>query len=256
MIGSVVGCSVSSSFVFTLNLFYFISFFLFFFLFPSFSFQNDLVHGWGMDMKLGYCAQVWSCDIFLFIFCFKNQFFCWSLFWKWFYSIFQGDRTEKVGVVDSQYVLHMAIQTLGSSPRKVCVCVCIWSSIITLWLCYVGIDLIAFTGSCFLQASHSDDSTKVQTKPLLKLNKEHIHTDWFSMVLLIIVINNYWSFNRTQHGAAADKRAQVRKQSTWEQEAFEKRWEKAAKEDKNWVDPFRTTSRSRARTQTQRRNHH
>ena len=20
--------------------------------------QNDLVHGWGMDMKLGYCAQV------------------------------------------------------------------------------------------------------------------------------------------------------------------------------------------------------
>lgn len=117
--------------------------------------QNDLVHGWGMDMKLGYCAQ--------------------------------GDRTEKVGVVDSQYVLHMAIQTLGSSPRK---------------------------------ASHSDDSTK--------------------------------------HGAAADKRAQVRKQSTWEQEAFEKRWEKAAKEDKNWVDPFRTTSRSRARTQTQtqRRNHH
>lgn len=22
------------------------------------SFQNDLVHGWGVDMKLGYCAQV------------------------------------------------------------------------------------------------------------------------------------------------------------------------------------------------------
>ncbi|RZR77873.1 hypothetical protein BHM03_00003081, partial [Ensete ventricosum] len=20
--------------------------------------QNDLIHGWGMDMKLGYCAQV------------------------------------------------------------------------------------------------------------------------------------------------------------------------------------------------------
>ncbi|KAK6917489.1 Protein of unknown function DUF707 [Dillenia turbinata] len=45
--------------------------------------QNDLVHGWGMDMKLGYCAQ--------------------------------GDRTEKVGVVDSVYIIHKGIQTLGGS---------------------------------------------------------------------------------------------------------------------------------------------
>ncbi|KAF9683527.1 hypothetical protein SADUNF_Sadunf04G0023000 [Salix dunnii] len=43
--------------------------------------QNDLVHGWGMDMKLGYCAQ--------------------------------GDRTKKVGVIDSEYILHKGIQTLG-----------------------------------------------------------------------------------------------------------------------------------------------
>ncbi|KAI5570547.1 hypothetical protein BDE02_11G037000 [Populus trichocarpa] len=43
--------------------------------------QNDLVHGWGMDMKLGYCAQ--------------------------------GDRTKKVGVVDSEYIVHKGIQTLG-----------------------------------------------------------------------------------------------------------------------------------------------
>ncbi|XP_043697793.1 uncharacterized protein LOC122648643 isoform X2 [Telopea speciosissima] len=45
--------------------------------------QNDLVHGWGMDMKLGYCAQ--------------------------------GDRTEKVGVIDSEFVVHQGIQTLGGS---------------------------------------------------------------------------------------------------------------------------------------------
>ncbi|XP_020554038.1 uncharacterized protein LOC105175522 isoform X2 [Sesamum indicum] len=49
--------------------------------------QNDLVHGWGMDMKLGYCAQ--------------------------------GDRTKKVGVVDSEYIVHQSIQTLGgASARK------------------------------------------------------------------------------------------------------------------------------------------
>ncbi|KAK7252188.1 hypothetical protein RIF29_35969 [Crotalaria pallida] len=47
--------------------------------------QNDLIHGWGMDMKLGYCAQ--------------------------------GDRTKNVGVVDSEYVVHQAIQTLGGSSQ-------------------------------------------------------------------------------------------------------------------------------------------
>ncbi|KAD3069298.1 hypothetical protein E3N88_37178 [Mikania micrantha] len=41
--------------------------------------QNDLVHGWGMDMKLGYCAQ--------------------------------GSRN--VGIIDREYVLHQGIQTLG-----------------------------------------------------------------------------------------------------------------------------------------------
>ncbi|XP_050234622.1 uncharacterized protein LOC126682897 [Mercurialis annua] len=43
--------------------------------------QNDLVHGWGMDMKLGYCAQ--------------------------------GDRSKRVGIVDSEYIVHQGIQTLG-----------------------------------------------------------------------------------------------------------------------------------------------
>ncbi|XP_057536487.1 uncharacterized protein LOC130814446 isoform X2 [Amaranthus tricolor] len=48
--------------------------------------QNDLVHGWGLDMKLGYCAQ--------------------------------GDRTKKVGIIDSEYVVHQGIQTLGGSSAK------------------------------------------------------------------------------------------------------------------------------------------
>ncbi|KAK5826988.1 26S proteasome regulatory subunit rpn-1 [Gossypium arboreum] len=45
--------------------------------------QNDLVHGWGMDMKLGYCAQ--------------------------------GVRSKKVGVIDSEYIVHKGIQSLGGS---------------------------------------------------------------------------------------------------------------------------------------------
>ncbi|KAH7683132.1 hypothetical protein IHE45_05G162300 [Dioscorea alata] len=45
--------------------------------------QNDLIHAWGLDYKLGYCAQ--------------------------------GDRTKKVGVVDSEYIVHRGIPTLGGS---------------------------------------------------------------------------------------------------------------------------------------------
>ncbi|GER38954.1 hypothetical protein STAS_15503 [Striga asiatica] len=54
--------------------------------------QNDLIHAWGLDMQLGYCAQ--------------------------------GDRTIKVGVVDEQYIVHHGLPTLGdtnasSGPPKV-----------------------------------------------------------------------------------------------------------------------------------------
>ncbi|XP_058196721.1 uncharacterized protein LOC131312769 isoform X7 [Rhododendron vialii] len=48
--------------------------------------QNDLVHGWGMDMKLGYCAQ--------------------------------GGRIENIGVVDSEYVLHQGIKSLGGAAAE------------------------------------------------------------------------------------------------------------------------------------------
>lgn len=43
--------------------------------------QNDLVHAWGLDFQLGYCAQ--------------------------------GDRTTNIGIVDSQYLVHYGIPTLG-----------------------------------------------------------------------------------------------------------------------------------------------
>ncbi|GLT77903.1 hypothetical protein SLA2020_494580 [Shorea laevis] len=104
--------------------------------------QNDLVHGWGMDMKFGYCAQ--------------------------------GDRTRKVGVVDSEYVVHQGIQTLG------------------------------FGGTQTIKG-------KVQR-------------------------------HRPSHG---DSRTEIRRQSTWELKAFEERWNRAVKEDNNWVDPFARYQRRR-----------
>ncbi|CAL1352916.1 unnamed protein product [Linum trigynum] len=44
--------------------------------------QNDLIHAWGLDYRLGYCAQ--------------------------------GDRTQKMGIVDAEYVVHHGKPTLGA----------------------------------------------------------------------------------------------------------------------------------------------
>ncbi|GLT77732.1 hypothetical protein SLA2020_492930 [Shorea laevis] len=45
--------------------------------------QNDLVYGWGVDFQLGYCAQ--------------------------------GNRTQNIGIVDAEYVVHNALPTLGGA---------------------------------------------------------------------------------------------------------------------------------------------
>ncbi|KAL3814551.1 hypothetical protein ACJIZ3_015819 [Penstemon smallii] len=48
--------------------------------------QNELIHAWGLDMQLGYCAQ--------------------------------GDRAKKVGVVDEEYIVHLGLPTLGGLSDK------------------------------------------------------------------------------------------------------------------------------------------
>ncbi|CAN1165989.1 hypothetical protein LINPERHAP2_LOCUS26479 [Linum perenne] len=107
--------------------------------------QNDLVHGWGLDIKLGYCAQ--------------------------------GDRTKNVGVVDKEYVVHKAIQTLGGS-----------------------------SGNTEKKTLSSDES-------------------------------------KTKKHSGVDPRMEIRRQSTWELQIFKDRWNKATREDKSWVDPFRSKRR-------------
>ncbi|KAL9234875.1 hypothetical protein vseg_009693 [Gypsophila vaccaria] len=93
--------------------------------------QNDCIHAWGLDMQLGYCAQ--------------------------------GERTENIGVVDAEYVVHHGLPTLGEPSGK-----------------------------------------KTQ------LHEPHI----------------------------LDKRIEVRRQSYNEYKVFRRRWDKAAKLDECWNDPY------------------
>ncbi|KAK9673463.1 hypothetical protein RND81_12G169200 [Saponaria officinalis] len=93
--------------------------------------QNDCIHAWGLDMQLGYCAQ--------------------------------GDRTETIGVVDAEYVVHHGLPTLGEPSGK----------------------------------------------------KAHLHDP-----------------------NVLDKRIEVRRQSYNEYKVFRRRWDKAAKMDECWNDPY------------------
>uniref|UniRef100_A0A0D6QY43 DUF707 domain-containing protein n=1 Tax=Araucaria cunninghamii TaxID=56994 RepID=A0A0D6QY43_ARACU len=107
--------------------------------------QNDLVHAWGVDMKLGYCAQ--------------------------------GDRSKKVGVIDSEYIVHQGIPSLG------------------------GVD----------------DKSKLATHDV----------DGFHLK----------SSNLAPESAFSE-RAEVRRQSYSELDIFTRRWAKAVRQDKCWVDPY------------------
>ncbi|CBI18593.3 unnamed protein product, partial [Vitis vinifera] len=97
-------------------------------------------------------------------------------------GILQGDRSKKVGVIDSEFIVHQGIQTLGGgspSAKKV-------------------------SKDTFL-----DETVKRQGAP------------------------------------AVDTRSEIRRQSTWELHVFRDRWDKAVKEDRKWVDPFKKIQRRR-----------
>ncbi|XP_062190120.1 uncharacterized protein LOC133893165 isoform X2 [Phragmites australis] len=119
--------------------------------------QNDLIHGWGIDYKFGYCAQ--------------------------------GDRTKNIGVVDSEFIVHRGVQTLGGS------------------------------------AITKDDTHGKNTHTLRQKTAQ---------------------VQKTRVTAAGlDMRTKVRRTSRLELHDFQRRWDRAAREDRTWVDPFARSRRKR-----------
>lgn len=112
--------------------------------------QNDLVHGWGIDYKFGYCAQ--------------------------------GDRTKHIGVVDSEFVVHRGVQTLG--------------------------------GSAMTKHTRGKNSQALRQKNAQVQQQTRVRAP------------------------GLDMRTKVRRKSRVELRDFQKRWERATREDRTWVDPF------------------
>lgn len=73
--------------------------------------QNDLVHGWGLDFALRKCVDVcYSCSYhYEYIFIKFNQFLM--------LTGFAQPAHEKIGVVDSQWIVHQVVPSLGGQVR-------------------------------------------------------------------------------------------------------------------------------------------
>ncbi|XP_008668562.1 uncharacterized protein [Zea mays] len=119
--------------------------------------QNDLIHGWGIDYKFGYCAQ--------------------------------GDRTKNIGVVDSEFIVHRGVQTLGGSTI-------------------------------------TKDGIRGKNAQSLRQKAAQVQKS-------------------RGRDPGLDMRTKIRRKSRSELRDFQKRWARAAREDRTWVDPFAHSRRKR-----------
>ncbi|XP_031248352.1 uncharacterized protein LOC116106143 [Pistacia vera] len=136
--------------------------------------QNDLVHAWGLDFQLGYCAQ--------------------------------GDPTKNIGIVDSEYVVHYGLPTLGGPALKIRQPTNMQST--------VALSFVLVTNSQWQSSMQTNSET-----PDLVAQNENLASSKQQVTL----------------SNQPTSRNEVRKRSYVELEIFKNRWKKAVKEDDCWI---------------------
>lgn len=79
-------------------------------------FQNDLVHGWGLDFALRKCVEVsdkFSSNVFP-LFVMVSIFLLSTL-----YLYMMQPAHEKIGVVDAQWIVHQGVPSLGNQVSPI-----------------------------------------------------------------------------------------------------------------------------------------
>ncbi|KAK2965807.1 hypothetical protein RJ640_025316 [Escallonia rubra] len=148
--------------------------------------MNDWIYAWGLDMQLGYCAQ--------------------------------GNRTQNIGIIDSEYVVHSGLPTLGGSAENKVFLESGWINLILR-----SIDFHLFVS----MPASINASPVIMAHSTIKIIEEN----WFVYAL---------EKNRLQISIqdASEAWSWVRKQSLVELERFKRKWRKAVSEDKSWIDPY------------------
>ncbi|KAG2646184.1 hypothetical protein PVAP13_2KG490700 [Panicum virgatum] len=109
--------------------------------------------------------------------------------WQCVWHLIQGDRTKNIGVVDSEFIVHRGVQTLGGSTI-------------------------------------TKDGTRGKNAQLLRQKAAQAQ-------------------KTRGRPAGLDMRTKIRRKSRSELRDFQKRWDRATREDRTWVDPFAHSRRKR-----------
>ncbi|GMI88738.1 hypothetical protein like AT4G12840 [Hibiscus trionum] len=142
--------------------------------------QNDLIHAWGLDMQVGYCAQ--------------------------------GDRTNNIGIVDAEYVIHHNRPSLGG----------------------VGAE-----NHSNVKGRRVDKGNRIKG---IVVDAEYILRH-YPMLASAAEKNNSTlkgghHIKNSHNPHSKEPRVEIRRQSFVELYLFRRRWENAVKKDKCWVDPY------------------
>ncbi|KAL8557842.1 hypothetical protein ACS0TY_005079 [Phlomoides rotata] len=128
--------------------------------------QNDLIHAWGLDLQLGYCAQ--------------------------------GARTQNIGVVDVEYIVHYGLPTLGEP----------------------------------------DQVKLEETPKEKKVTNISVYFDIILLYIYNLSQTSPLYLQEPSQSNGVNKRIEVRRQSYNEFKVFRRRWKKAAEMDKCWNDLY------------------
>ncbi|XP_008668563.1 uncharacterized protein [Zea mays] len=109
--------------------------------------------------------------------------------WQCVWHLIQGDRTKNIGVVDSEFIVHRGVQTLGGSTI-------------------------------------TKDGIRGKNAQSLRQKAAQVQKS-------------------RGRDPGLDMRTKIRRKSRSELRDFQKRWARAAREDRTWVDPFAHSRRKR-----------
>ncbi|KAJ8425465.1 hypothetical protein Cgig2_018863 [Carnegiea gigantea] len=160
--------------------------------------QNDLIHAWGLDIQLGYCAQAYTPTLVILPAapCFLS-------------SVLRsppsavsalGERTKNIGVVDAEYVVHHGLPTLGEPSKKH----------------QLNVLDMRVEVNC---TTHSPRSRGCSSS----------HLGWNTLG---------WGFQSWKLNISLNMYPQVRRQSYNEYKIFRRRWDRAAAADECWNNPY------------------
>ncbi|PPD87636.1 hypothetical protein GOBAR_DD15405 [Gossypium barbadense] len=126
--------------------------------------------------------------------------------WRCSWHMIQGDRTQKIGIVDSEYLIHDALPTLGGSAEN----------------------------NVSSPSSESGGRSEVNLELNLLCNVE----PYFTQLVIARPIGKF-----TVGLCIKFQFLQVKKQSYIELEIFKSRWKRAVNQDNCWSDPFEQSTK-------------